>query len=99
MAVDPVAVDGGNEWWKYAKLTLEYNGVEKQNADVSSMIYTPAEQIYHLSKTHDLYDGDIIFTGTPAGVGPVDVNGNVRVVMRNDASGDEVACEFVMVHN
>lgn len=45
------------------------NGVEVQSARTSSMIWNQFELIEYLSKVVTLYPGDIIFTGTPAGVG------------------------------
>jgi 2-keto-4-pentenoate hydratase/2-oxohepta-3-ene-1,7-dioic acid hydratase in catechol pathway len=43
--------------------------VLKQNSNSGRMIFTAAEQIAHLSTGITLYPGDIIMTGTPAGVG------------------------------
>ena len=51
------------------KLKLWVNDVIKQDSNTSEMIFTLAEQIAHLSKNMTLYPGDIILTGTPAGVG------------------------------
>jgi 2-keto-4-pentenoate hydratase/2-oxohepta-3-ene-1,7-dioic acid hydratase in catechol pathway len=51
------------------KLKLWVNGVLKQDSNTSEMIYTLAEQIEQLSAGMTLYPGDIILTGTPAGVG------------------------------
>ncbi len=50
-------------------LKLWVNGVLKQNSNTSDMIFTLAEQIEQLSAGMTLYPGDIILTGTPAGVG------------------------------
>ena len=41
----------------------------KQNSNTSEMIYSVAEQISDLSRNLTLWPGDIILTGTPAGVG------------------------------
>ncbi len=51
------------------KLSLSVNGVEKQNDSTSDMIFTVAEQIAAASRIMTLYPGDILLTGTPAGVG------------------------------
>jgi 2-keto-4-pentenoate hydratase/2-oxohepta-3-ene-1,7-dioic acid hydratase in catechol pathway len=51
------------------KLKLWVNDVIKQDSNTSEMIFTLAEQIAHLSKNMTLYPGDVILTGTPAGVG------------------------------
>jgi 2-keto-4-pentenoate hydratase/2-oxohepta-3-ene-1,7-dioic acid hydratase in catechol pathway len=50
-------------------LKLWINGVLKQDSNTSEMIFTLAEQIEQLSAGMTLYPGDIILTGTPAGVG------------------------------
>ncbi len=49
------------------KLTI--NGVTKQNSNSKHMIFNIAEQIVHLSGRLTLHPGDVIMTGTPAGVG------------------------------
>jgi 2-keto-4-pentenoate hydratase/2-oxohepta-3-ene-1,7-dioic acid hydratase in catechol pathway len=50
-------------------ISLSVNGVMKQNSNTSSMIFTLAEQVSDISKKITLHPGDIILTGTPAGVG------------------------------
>jgi 2-keto-4-pentenoate hydratase/2-oxohepta-3-ene-1,7-dioic acid hydratase in catechol pathway len=50
-------------------LKLWVNGVIKQDSNTSQMIFTLAEQIAHLSSRITLQPGDVILTGTPAGVG------------------------------
>ena len=50
-------------------LKLWVNDVLKQDSNTSEMIFTLAEQIAHLSAGMTLYPGDVILTGTPAGVG------------------------------
>jgi 2-keto-4-pentenoate hydratase/2-oxohepta-3-ene-1,7-dioic acid hydratase in catechol pathway len=52
------------------------NGQVKQDADVSQMIWSVAEQIANLSEAFELKAGDIIFSGTLENVGPV-VKGDV----------------------
>ena len=52
-------------------LWLEVNGVRRQETDVSDMVFTVPEVIAELSKLYTLAAGDLIFTGTPAGVGPL----------------------------
>lgn len=55
---------------------LEVNGETRQDADISLMIWKIDEIISKLSEQHELKAGDIILTGTPAGVGAV-VTGDV----------------------
>jgi fumarylpyruvate hydrolase len=47
------------------------NGEEKQRSDVSQLIWSVAETIAYLSTLFELQPGDLIFTGTPEGVGAV----------------------------
>jgi 2-keto-4-pentenoate hydratase/2-oxohepta-3-ene-1,7-dioic acid hydratase in catechol pathway len=53
---------------------LYQNGVLVQQADTSLMLWGIDELIAHISQYFTLKIGDIIFTGTPAGVGPVAKN-------------------------
>ena len=53
-----------------ASILLEVNGAKKQDANTSQMIWNVQEQIAYLSRYYTVEAGDIIFTGTPAGVGP-----------------------------
>ena len=50
-------------------IKLWVNGVLKQDSNTSQMIFNLAEQIAHLSARLTLHPGDLILTGTPAGVG------------------------------
>ncbi len=50
-------------------IRLSVNGVVKQDSNTSKMIYNLAEQIAQLSLRITLHPGDLIMTGTPAGVG------------------------------
>ena len=47
------------------------NGVIKQDADIADLIWDCAETIAYVSRVERLLPGDLIFTGTPAGVGAV----------------------------
>jgi fumarylpyruvate hydrolase len=50
---------------------LEVNGQPRQRADLADMIWNVAEIVSKLSEYFELRPGDLIFTGTPAGVGAV----------------------------
>lgn len=54
-----------------APIWLTVNGETKQSSDVSHLIWSVAETIADLSKFFRLEPGDVIYTGTPEGVGPV----------------------------
>ena len=52
-------------------ITLAVNGVEKQRGDLADMIWNVPEIVANLSQLYHLQPGDLIYTGTPDGVGPV----------------------------
>jgi fumarylpyruvate hydrolase len=52
-------------------ITLAVNGEIRQKGDLADMIWSVAEQVAYLSRYFTLQPGDLIFTGTPSGVGPV----------------------------
>jgi fumarylpyruvate hydrolase len=52
-------------------ITLSVDGALRQSGDLAEMIWSVAEQIAYLSAYFELAPGDLIFTGTPSGVGPV----------------------------
>jgi fumarylpyruvate hydrolase len=54
-----------------AALWLKANGVQKQTSDINLMILPTPGIIAFISKYYTLEPGDIIMTGTPAGIGPV----------------------------
>ena len=56
---DPQALD----------MALDVNGVRRQTGNTSTMIFTVAQCIAHLSQLFTLHPGDVIATGTPPGVG------------------------------
>jgi fumarylpyruvate hydrolase len=50
-------------------IRVSVNGVEKQNADISDLIWSTPEIISILSQSVRIEPGDLVYTGTPAGVG------------------------------
>ena len=58
------------------RIHLEVDGETRQDARLSELVWSVAEVISHLSHLYHLMPGDVIMTGTPAGVGPVQA-GNV----------------------
>ena len=64
-----------------ARLVLKVNGVERQNAPLRDMIWTVPEIIISLSRLFELKAGDLIFTGTPEGVGPLATEDRVEVAI------------------
>lgn len=59
-----------------AAIWLQVNGADRQRSSVGQLIWSIAETIEHLSAAWELQPGDLIFTGTPEGVGAV-VRGDV----------------------
>ena len=53
------------------KITLTVNGIVKQDGNLNQIIWKIPRMIAYLSTFYDINAGDIIMTGTPAGVGPV----------------------------
>src|SRR5258707_4915545 len=59
-------------------ITLTIDGSVRQRGDLKDMIWSVAEIIAALSSYVELAPGDLIFTGTPAGVGPIRRGETVR---------------------
>lgn len=53
------------------RISLSVNGVVKQKADLQDLIWSVPEVVANLSHYYHLQPGDLIYTGTPEGVGPV----------------------------
>jgi fumarylpyruvate hydrolase len=53
------------------QIALSQNGEPRQDATLDQMIWSVPELIADLSRMYHLAPGDLIFTGTPAGVGPI----------------------------
>lgn len=60
-------------------ITLTVNGETKQQGDISDMIWPVADIVAFLSRYYRLEPGDLIYTGTPAGIGPVQVGDRIVV--------------------
>lgn len=60
------------------KFILEVNGQVKQMGNPQEMINDPFKMISHVSKKLPFIKGDLFFTGTPKGVGPVTENDEVK---------------------
>jgi fumarylpyruvate hydrolase len=59
-------------------ITLSIDGQVRQSGDLKDMIWSVAEIIAVLSSYVEVAPGDLIFTGTPAGVGPIKRGESVR---------------------
>lgn len=60
-------------------IKLYLNGELKQNSNTNNMIFKPAELVVFISQVMTLYPGDVILTGTPCGVGPMQKGDVVEV--------------------
>ncbi len=54
-----------------AALWLSVNGADRQRADVSGLLWSVPELVAMLSRSVALAPGDLVYTGTPSGVGPL----------------------------
>ncbi|WP_350260305.1 fumarylacetoacetate hydrolase family protein [Stenotrophomonas riyadhensis] len=61
-----------------AGLWLQVNGEDHQRSTTAALIWSVAETVAYLSRFFELQPGDLIYTGTPEGVGPV-VRGDLMV--------------------
>jgi len=68
------------------RIMLTVNGEIKQDADLADLIWDVPETIAYVSRYYRLEPGDLIYTGTPAGVGPI--REGDRVVVSIDGLSD-----------
>ncbi|WP_297983668.1 fumarylacetoacetate hydrolase family protein [uncultured Methanobrevibacter sp.] len=68
------------------KIITKVNGEIKQNSNTSQMIFSPQEIIEYISQTTTLNPGDLIATGTPPGVGPMEAGSTVEVIIEEIGS-------------
>jgi fumarylpyruvate hydrolase len=67
--IRPVAAAGDVQ---SADITLAVNGLVRQQGNIAEMIWSVPEVIAELSRLFELKAGDLVFTGTPAGVGALE---------------------------
>jgi len=67
------------------RIELRINDQVRQQGDLAQMIWNVPETIAYLSTLFALQAGDLIFTGTPAGVGPVQVGERLSAKVENVA--------------
>lgn len=60
--------------WQETPFRLKVNGEIRQESKLSNAILKPNDIIHYVDKFFPLCDGDLIFTGTPSGVGPLRPN-------------------------
>jgi fumarylpyruvate hydrolase len=88
----PIVQKGEMELTDSTVIALHVNNKLCQESTLGHMIWSIPEMISHLSKYFRIQPGDLIFTGTPAGVGPLKVNDSVDITC-----GDLPPCAFSIV--
>lgn len=68
------------------EISLSVNDVIKQKDTLSSMLFKPVEIVEYISSLMTLEEGDVIFTGTPAGVGKVNIGDTLKAEITNVAA-------------
>jgi 2-keto-4-pentenoate hydratase/2-oxohepta-3-ene-1,7-dioic acid hydratase in catechol pathway len=71
---------------------LFQNGILRQNGNTVNMIYKISEILAHISTIMTLLPGDVIFTGTPSGVGAVSSGDHLLIELE-----DEISEEFLIL--
>jgi len=69
--VAPLVRRAGGASFETMTLSLNVDGERRQEASLDAMTLSPAACVTHLSTRFPLATGDLVFTGTPAGVGPL----------------------------
>lgn len=76
--VSPIARAADIGHPEQGRIWLEVNGQRRQGGDIADMIWSVREILGELSTWFELQPGDLVFTGTPAGVGPLQPGDRVR---------------------
>lgn len=79
--VGPVVATSGVDPWKGVKVESRVNGEVRQSGDTFDFIFTLDRVMRHISQFCTLLPGDLIATGTPAGVGPMNDGDVVEVTV------------------
>ncbi len=74
------------------ELTTRLNGQVRQRITTSDLLFSAAKLVSYLSQAMNLWPGDVILTGTPSGVGPIQPGDVVEV----EISGIGVLCNPVV---
>jgi len=65
--------------WRNVRLTTRLNGLVKQDSSTGSMIFDVPTLLEYISAAFTLEPGDVVATGTPSGVGPMQIGDTVAV--------------------
>lgn len=79
-----------------AKIELRVNGTTKQRSTLDNLIFSPQELIAEITEFVTLNAGDVVATGTPAGVGPINDGDHLEVEVEGVGTlkHDVIAGEF-----
>lgn len=77
---------------QHIEFQMYLNGQLRQHGDTRKMLFPIPFIVHYLSKVFTLQDGDLIFTGTPEGVGALNSQDAVRLVMPN-----LINAEFIVI--
>jgi fumarylpyruvate hydrolase len=68
------------------EISLSVNGECRQKSESNKMIWSVNEIIYLLSQTVPLVAGDLIYTGTPSGVGKIEKGDTITAILHQENS-------------
>jgi 2-keto-4-pentenoate hydratase/2-oxohepta-3-ene-1,7-dioic acid hydratase in catechol pathway len=71
-------------------ISLSINGTIKQRSKLNAMIFAPSKIVEYISSLMTLEEGDLVFTGTPSGVGKVEKGDKLLAEIEGIAS---LSCE------
>ncbi|KAG9013849.1 hypothetical protein FRB94_004228 [Tulasnella sp. JGI-2019a] len=80
------------------KLWLKINGAIKQEGSTADMIFRIPRLIEHVSSIMTLEEGDLLLTGTPAGVGPISAGDEISVGLESSTGGGLAELNFKAVN-
>ena len=69
---------------------IQINDQIKQNGNTSDMIFRIPRLIQHISSIMTLEEGDLVLTGTPAGVGPIVAGDQIECALVDAATNEEL---------
>lgn len=70
----------------HLEIRLEVNGEVRQKGNTDMMLFSPMQLVSFISSVMTLLPGDVIITGTPAGIGPLESGDRVSVIIENIGS-------------
>ncbi|WP_270169118.1 fumarylacetoacetate hydrolase family protein [Paenibacillus sp. SYP-B4298] len=85
-------IDGPDELAK-AEFSLQVNGIERQRGHIADMIFDLQTLVDHIGQHYGLGAGDVIFTGTPAGVGAIQDQDEMALFWGDERRGH---CRFAI---